>query len=185
MNCQIRKASLQDRDALETLIARSARQLGAADYTAEQIEGALRGAFGVDTQLIQDGSYFVVESAGQIIACGGWSRRRTLFGSDSHAERSAAELDPHVEPGKIRAFFVAPEHARKGIGSLILKRCEADARSFGFWRMELMATLPGARFYAKHGYVANPPIQYELTPGLNIEFVPMRKTFHGNAEHSV
>lgn len=185
MSYEIRKAFLQDRATLETLIARSARQLGAQDYTAEQIEGALRGAFGVDTQLIQDGTYFVVESEGQIIGCGGWSRRRTLFGGDSHAERSAAELDPRVEPGKVRAFFVAPEHARKGIGTIILKRCEDDARSSGFSRLELMATLPGVRLYAKHGYVAGPPIQYELTPGLNIEFVPMRKTLHENSEQGI
>lgn len=185
MRYEIRKASLQDRDALETLIARSARQLGAQDYTVEQIEGALRGAFGVDTQLIQDGTYFVVESEGQIIGCGGWSRRRTLFGGDSHTERSAAELDPRVEPGKIRAFFVVPEHARKGIGTIILKRCENDARSFGFARLELMATLPGVRFYAKHGYISDPHIQYELAPGLNIEFVPMRKTLHGNDKQDI
>lgn len=179
---ELRKATLQDRDALETLISRSARQLGAQDYTAEQIEGALRGAFGVDTQLIQDGTYFVVESESRIVGCGGWSRRRTLFGGDSHAERSAAELNPRVEPGKIRAFFVDPEHVRKGIGTAILKRCEDDARSFGFLRLELMATLPGVRLYARHGYVSGSPIQYELAPGLEIEFVPMRKTLHGNNE---
>ena len=185
MSYQIRKATLQDRDTLETLIARSTRQLGAQDYTAEQIEGALRGAFGVDTQLIQDGTYFVVESEGQIVGCGGWSRRRTLFGGDSHTERSAAELDPHIEPGKIRAFFVAPEHARKGIGTIILKHCEDDARSFSFLRLELMATLPGMRLYAKHGYVAGSPIQYELAPELNIEFVPMCKTLHGRNKQGI
>lgn len=182
MSYEIRKATLQDRDTLKTLIVRSARQLGARDYTSEQIEGALRGAFGVDTQLIQDGTYFVVESGGQIVGCGGWSRRRTLFGGDNHTERSAAELDPRVEPGKIRAFFVAPEHARKGIGTIILERCEDDARSFGFLRLELMATLPGVRLYAKHGYVPGSPIQYEVAPGLNIEFVPMRKALYGDSE---
>jgi GNAT superfamily N-acetyltransferase len=182
---EIRKATLRDRDTLESLIACSARQLGAQDYTAEQIEGALRGAFGVDTQLIQDGTYFVVESEGKIVGCGGWSRRRTLFGGDSHAERSATELDPRGEPGKIRAFFVAPEHARKGIGTIILKHCEDDARSFGFLRLELMATLPGVRLYAKHGYVSGSPIQYELALGLNIEFVPMSKTLHRNNEQVI
>lgn len=182
---ELRQATPQDRETLEALIARSARQLGAQDYTAEQIEGALQGAFGVDTQLIQDGTYFVVESKGRIVGCGGWSRRRTLFGSDSHVERSDTELDPHVEPGKIRAFFVAPEHARKGIGTAILKRCEDDARSFGFSRLELMATLPGVRLYAKHGYVAGSPLQYELAPGLNIEFVPMSKTLHGNKKQGI
>lgn len=176
MRYDIRKASLEDRGALEILIARSIRQLGAQDYTAAQIEAALRGAFGVDTQLIQDGTYFVVEAGDEIIGCGGWSRRRTLFGGDSHAQRSAAELDPHAESGRIRAFFVAPEHARKGIGTIILKRCEAEARSFGFGRLELIATLPGARLYARHGYVAGSPVQYKLVPGLDIEFVPMSKT---------
>lgn len=180
MSYEIRKATLQDREALEMLIARSARRLGAQDYTTEQIEGALRGAFGVDTQLIQDGTYFVVESEGQIIGCGGWSRRRTLFGGDSHVERSAAELDPRIDSGKIRAFFVAPEHARRGIGTIILKRCEEEARSFGFLSLELMATLPGARLYAKHGYTAGSPLQHELEPGLNIDFVPMLKTLHEN-----
>lgn len=178
MRFEIRKAVLEDHDVLERLIARSARQLGAQDYTTEQIEGALRGAFGVDTQLIRDGTYFVVESEGQMIGCGGWSRRNTLFGGDGHSAHSVAELDPRVDPGKIRAFFVAPEHARKGIGTAILKRCEDEARSFGFSRLELMASLPGMRLYAKHGYVAGPSLQYELAPGLNIEFVPMRKTLH-------
>lgn len=182
MRYELRQATPQDRETLEALIARSARQLGTQDYTAEQIESALRGAFGVDTQLIQDGTYFVMESEGRIVGCGGWSRRRTLFGGDSHAERSASELDPRVEPGKIRAFSVDPEYARKGIGTAILKRCEDDARSFGFSRLELMATLPGVRLYAQQGYVADPPIQYELAPGLNIEFVPMSKTLSGGNE---
>ena len=177
----IRKAMPEDRAALEALIARSALQLGAKDYTRAQIEGALRGAFGVDTQLIEDGTYFAVEIAGHIVGCGGWSRRRTLFGGDSHAERNAAELDPAAEPARIRAFFVAPEHARKGIGSLILERCEDEARAFGFSRLELMATLPGVRLYARHGYVADTPIQHELAPGLTIEFVPMRKMLQGNS----
>ena len=185
MSYAIRKATLRDRDTLETLIASSARQLGAQDYTAEQIEGALRGAFGLDTQLIQDETYFVVESEGKIIGCGGWSRRRTLFGGDSHVERSATELDPRIEPGKIRAFFVHPEHSRKGIGTIILKHCEEDARSFGFSRLELMATLPGVKLYAKHGYMPGSPIQYELAPGLNIEFVPMRRTLHAKDDQTI
>jgi N-acetylglutamate synthase-like GNAT family acetyltransferase len=172
---KLRKATLQDQDILEDLISRSARQIGVADYTAEQIEGALRAAFGVDTQLIQDGTYFVVESEGTIVGCGGWSRRRTLFGGDQHAERNPAELDPHLEAGRIRAFFVEPKHARRGIGTTILKQCEADALASGFSRMELMATLTGVKLYAQHGYIPGSPIQYELNPGLPIEFVPMSK----------
>ena len=175
MPYELRKATLRDRDTLEAHIALSARHLGAEDYTAEQIEGALRGAFGVVTQLILDGTYYVVELEGEIVGCGGWSRRQTLFGGDSHEERNAAELDPNSDPAKIRAFFVSSEHARKGIGTLILKHCEDEARSFGYRRAELMSTLPGLRFYSRHGYIADDPIQYELGPGLTIEFVPMSK----------
>ena len=128
---------------------------------------------------------FVAESEDRIVGCGGWSRRHALFGGDGHAERSTTELDPRAEAARIRAFFVAPEHARKGIGTAILKRCEHDARLFGFSRLELMATLPGARLYAQYGYLSDPPIQYELAPGLDIEFVPMRKTLHGNDERCI
>lgn len=161
---------------LESLIARSARQLGSTDYTPEQIEGALKGAFGVDTCLIQDGTYFVVEADNIIVGCGGWSRRKTLFGGDSGAARDDEELDPAIQPAKIRAFFVDPDHARKGIGKAILEHCESEALAHGFRQCELMATLPGLRLYRKYGYVAGTPIQYQLESGTAIEFVPMRKT---------
>src|SRR5690349_15109893 len=98
------------------LIARSARALSAGDYTAQQVEGALAGAFGVDSQLIADGTYFVVECAGALAGCGGWSFRRTLFGGDAHTARDAAALDPATDTAKIRAFFVEPAFARRGIG---------------------------------------------------------------------
>ena len=173
---QLRKATLADQACLEALIARSARTLGARDYTAEQIEGALRGTFGVDTQLIIDGTYFVAESGGEILGCGGWSRRRTLFGGDTGTSRDCSELDPRTEPAKIRAFFVDPTHARKGIGRALLKRCETDARAHGFLRAELMATLPGVRLYGPLGYTARSLVHHELAPGLTIEFVPMHKS---------
>jgi GNAT superfamily N-acetyltransferase len=173
---QLRKATLADQAPLEALIARSARTLGARDYTAEQIEGALRGTFGVDTQLIIDGTYFVAEAEGEILGCGGWSRRRTLFGGDAGTVRDCTELDPRTEAAKIRAFFVDPAHARKGIGRALLERCEADARLHGFSRAELMATLPGLRFYGSSGYTALSPVHHELAPGLTIEFVPMHKS---------
>lgn len=124
---RLRAATLDDVATLEALIARSARQLSAGDYAPEQVEGALRGTFGVDTQLIKDGTYFVAESEDTIAACGGWSYRRTLFGSDSGTQRDASELDPTVDAAKIRAFFVDPSHARKGIGTLLLEQCESAA----------------------------------------------------------
>lgn len=175
MAYRLRNAAESDRAPLEALIAQSARELSAADYTPEQIDAALRGAFGVDSQLIRDGTYYVVECDDAIVGCGGWSRRRTLFGGDAHAQRDAAELDPQVDAAKIRAFFVHPGHARRGIGRLILDHCESQARAAGFARFELMATLPGTRLYATHGYEAETPISHELGGGLTIQFVRMRK----------
>ena len=176
MEYTLRVATLEDFPALRELIARSIHGLGAADYTQAQIEAALQGAFGVDTGLIRDGTLFVAEThARDIVACGGWGRRRTLFGSDARAERDESWLDPKSDPAKIRAFFVDPAHARHGIGRAILARCEADAMRAGFSSLEMMATLPGRRLYEKYGYVANPPIDHPLPGGLTIRFVPMHK----------
>ncbi len=165
-----------DSAEIRELIARSIRALGAADYSPRQIEGALQGAFGLDTQLIADGTYYVVESAGQLLGCGGWSYRRTLFGGDARADRDAGILDPHMDAAKIRAFFIDPSAARRGIGSALLERCEAEARRHGFRRAEMMATLPGVRLYAARGYVPGEKVDYPLAPGLSIEFVPMSKS---------
>jgi GNAT superfamily N-acetyltransferase len=175
MQYAIRLATLDDIPALESLIARSIRTLGAGDYTGRQVEAALKGAFGVDTQLIVDGTYFVVEHAGSLVGCGGWSKRRTLFGSDAHAQRDAGQLDPNHDAAKIRAFFVDPNYARHGIGTALLAHCEGGARSLGFGRFELMATLPGVRLYQARGYVAGPSVLHVLTDHLTIEFVPMQK----------
>jgi GNAT superfamily N-acetyltransferase len=172
----VRNATLADRDVLRDLIARSARELSAADYRPEQVEGALRGAFGIDSQLIHDGTYFVVEESGVIVGCGGWSYRKTLFGGDARPERDAAELDPRTDPAKIRAFFVDPAHARKGIGTMLLEKCESEARLRGFSRVELMSTLPGIRLYSARGYVGVAQVQYEVSPGVAIEFLPMSKS---------
>jgi GNAT superfamily N-acetyltransferase len=176
MAYSIRLATLSDVAAIESLIARSIRELGAGDYTSQQIEAALTGAFGVDTQLIGDGTYFVVDNAGKIVGCGGWSKRRTLFGSDAHAQRDARELDPKSDAAKIRAFFVDPNHARHGIGAALLERCESAARSAGFSRFELMATLPGVRLYRARGYIPGTPILHSLGSNLTIKFVPMSKS---------
>ena len=171
----LRRARLADVPALQSLIATSARALSRQDYTPEQIEGALRGAFGVDTQLIRDGSYFVIEAHGRLAGCGGWSRRRTLFGSDSRADRDATELDPSVDAAKIRAFFIHPDFARRGFGSRLLERCEDDAIAHGFSRLELMATLPGVRLYAARGYQGGSTVEWPLGDGVSIRFLPMSK----------
>jgi len=176
MSYTLRAARMGDEPELQRLIARSIRSLGALDYSPAQIEGALRGAFGVDTNLIRDGTYLAaLGEGGAIVACGGWSRRRTLFGSDARAERDEGWLDPRTDAAKIRAFFVDPAHARRGIGRLILESSEAQARAAGFTRFELMATLPGERLYRRFGYVAQAPLDYALAGGLSIRFVPMSK----------
>lgn len=172
----LRGATPADIPALNALIARSARGLSQGDYRPAQIEGALRGAFGVDSQLLADETYFVVEDDGQIVACGGWSFRSTLFGSDARAGRDSSALDPATQAAKIRAFFVDPARARRGIGSLLLDHCEKAARARGFSQVELMATLPGVKLYAVRGYAALPMVKYDVGNGETIEFIPMRKS---------
>jgi GNAT superfamily N-acetyltransferase len=175
MSWHLRQATADDAAQIQELIGRSIRALGAADYSPEQIEGALKGAFGLDTQLIADATYFVVESQGRLIGCGGWSYRRTLFGGDARADRDAAALDPETDAAKIRAFFVDPEASRRGVGSALLDHCEAEARRHGFRRAEMMATLPGKKLYEARGYVPGVSVQYPVGPGITIEFVPMSK----------
>lgn len=176
MDYSLRKATLADREAIARLIAESARGLSLGDYSARQVEAALGGVFGVDTSLIEDGTYFVVEGeGGALVGCGGWGRRRTLFGGDRYAARDARALDPLTEPARIRAFFVHPAHARKGIGRAILAACEGEARAHGFRALELMATLPGVRLYEACGYAATGRAEYDAGEGVSIELVPMRK----------
>lgn len=180
MDYSIRKATLDDRGGIQQLIAESARGLSRGHYNDAQIEAAIVTVFGVDTDLIEDGTYFVAESEGVLVGCGGWSRRRTLFGGDQFTARDASYLDPAADPGKIRAFFVHPDHARKGIAQAILARCESEAAAHGFRAVELMATLPGVKFYEACGYSGQGTYELELTDGVKLELVPMRKEIHGS-----
>ena len=171
----MRKATLADRDAISRLIAESARRLSREHYADTQIEAAVASVFGVDSTLIEDGTYFVADQEGTLIGSGGWSRRKTLFGGDQFSERDTAMLDSTVEPAKIRAFFVHPEHARKGVARAILSVCEREARAHGFTALELLSTLPGIKFYEANGYSRLGDFDLELNDGVKIEFVPMRK----------
>jgi GNAT superfamily N-acetyltransferase len=176
VNYHLRLATLADEPVLRDLIGRSIRELGVNDYTPEQIEAALLGAFGVDTALIRDQTYFaVVTDAGEIVGCGGWSRRRTLFGSDTRESRDDSWLDPATDAARIRAFFIDSRHARRGLGRLLLDRCEAEATRAGFKQFAMMATLPGKRLYEVCGYVGSETIEHPLPGGLSITFVPMTK----------
>ena len=150
---QIRLATIDDIPALKQLIEDSVRGLSVSHYSAQQIESALQEVFGVDTQLILDGTYFIAEVEGQILGAGGWSKRKTLFGGDdSKAGRVDSLLDPAKDPARIRAFYIHPQWSRRGIGSMILDACEQAARVSGFTTIELASTLPGVPFYLSRGY---------------------------------
>lgn len=166
---------MEDREAITRLIAESARLLSREHYNDTQIETAIVTLFGVDTDLIEDGTYFVAESDGVLVGCGGWSKRKTLFGGDQYSSRDAGYLDPASEPAKIRAFFIHPGHARKGIARAILERCESEALGQGFRALELMATLPGIEFYKSCGFSSTGTFELELREGVKLELEPMRK----------
>ncbi len=154
MDFCIRLASLEDIPKLTTLIPDSARALQAGYYTSEQIEGALGTVFGVDSQLIQDQTYFVAQNNHQtIVGCGGWSKRKTLYGGDSGKNNPEDSLlNPDSDSAKIRAFFVDPAWARRGIGSEIMRVCELAAERAGFKQVEMIVTLAGEPFYTKFDY---------------------------------
>lgn len=174
MDYTIRKARLDERGEIEKLIADSARGLSRKEYSEQQIEAALASIFGVDTDLIRDGTYFVAEKDNKLIGCGGWSKRRNLFGGDRYSNRDSSRIDPKSEPAKIRAFFVHSKFARQGVGRAILSTCEVEAVAEGFNTLELLATLPGVRFYKACGYEGESLVEYEFN-GTVVQFVPMRK----------
>lgn len=177
----IRPATETDIPRLRELIELSVRRLQAGDYTPAQIEGALGHALGLDTQLVADRTYFIAEirdsgGALQIVACGGWSNRKTLFGSDGGPNRQSGLLDPETDAAKIRAIFVHPDFARRGIGSFILKHCEDVAAAAGFSRLEMGSTLTGVPLYTLKGYVERERIDIPLPNGEVLPVVKMTKT---------
>lgn len=174
---QLRAATHADVPVLRALIDDSIRHLSISHYTDEQADAALSVAFfGVDTELLEDQSYFLIEDQGRIAACGGWSRRKKLFGGDGTAGNESGYLDPSRDPAKIRAFFVHPDYARQGLGARLLTHCEAQAQAYGFRAFEMMATLSGEAFYVAHGYQRGDEQEYELPQNLRITGVWMRKT---------
>lgn len=175
----LRLATQDDVSQLHSLIAASVRGLQANDYTPAQIEGALGTVLGLDTQLIADGTYFVLEgkeeSGAKLVGCGGWSKRKTLFGSDHAAVRENDLLDPATDAAKIRAFFIHPDWARRGLGSKILEACEAAARSSGFTRFEMGATLTGVGLYLARGYKTIERVEVPLPNGEVLPVIRMAK----------
>jgi N-acetylglutamate synthase-like GNAT family acetyltransferase len=176
MSYTLRKANSTDIPAIEKLIDASVRGLQTQDYRPEQIDAALRTVFTVDTQLIEDGTYFVVEQNGEMIGCGGWSQRKTLCGGDHHAVRDNVLMDPLRDAAKIRAIFVAPQCARCGIGSILLKEAENAARAAGFRRLEMGATLTGVPVYLRRGYREIETMTVPLEKGVTLPVVRMEKS---------
>ena len=189
-NIHLRLAVPEDVPVLRDLIDASVRGLQTQDYTPAQIEGALKTVFGVDSQLIADGTYIVAEAESSalestggknsetglmIVGCGGWSKRKTLYGSDHWTGREDALLDPLRDAAKIRAFFIHPDWSRRGVGSAILKACEDAARSAGFTRYEMGATLTGAKLFGAKGYVAVKRISVPLVNGESLPVIHMEK----------
>jgi GNAT superfamily N-acetyltransferase len=173
----IRLAGAVDIPTLEWLIPLSVRELQAATYSPAQMEAALGPVFGVDTQLIRDGTYFVVEDGDLIVGCGGWSRRKAAFGGDRERQGEDAALDPTQDPARIRAFFVHPDWARRGIGRLILTRCEEAIRAAGFREVVLVATLAGEPLYAASGFAVIERYEVPLSGGVALPVVRMEKRF--------
>src|SRR5437588_9975573 len=187
MKTTIRPAVPADVPALRLLIDASVRGLQAQDYTPAQIDRALESIFGVDSQLIADGTYFVAEIVTsedtspqeelqkEIAGCGGWSKRKTLFGGDQWRGRHDDLLDPARDPAKIRSFFIDPQWARQGIGSMILKACEDAAKAAGFTRCEMAATLTGVKLFQARGYLPLEPVDVPLGDGTSLPVVHMAK----------
>jgi GNAT superfamily N-acetyltransferase len=179
----IRLAREADIPALDLLIEASVRGLQAKDYTPAQIEGALGTVLGLDTQLISDETYFVAETVRvnesavpKLAACGGWSRRKTLFGADRGPGREPELLDPAKDAAKVRAIFVHPKFARRGLGSLILAHVEAAAMAAGFHRFEMGSTLTGVPLYSLKGYVEVERVGVPLQNGEALPIVRMVKS---------
>jgi GNAT superfamily N-acetyltransferase len=173
----IRPSTEADIPVLEDLIPVSVRVLQAAYYSHAQMEAALGPVFGVDRSLIKDGTYYVVVDAGRIVGCGGWSRRSAVFGGDRHRQTEDALLNPNDDPARIRAFFIHPDYARRGIGRMILQTCESAIVAAGFRKALLVATLAGEPLYARFGYMEQERYEVPLREGLNLPVVRMGKCF--------
>jgi GNAT superfamily N-acetyltransferase len=160
---------------MDALIRRSGIQLSKGFYTDEQAAAITRHVFGVDTQLVEDGTYFVVERDGDMLACGGWSKRATLFGGDQHKSGPDPLLDPATQPARIRAFFVDPAVPRQGLGRMLMEHCEREAAAAGFRLMELAATMPGVPLYRACGFEGIEDLALALPGGVSVPLTRMRK----------
>jgi GNAT superfamily N-acetyltransferase len=171
----VRAARPDDIPAMEALIARSGIALSEGFYTREQAAAVTEHVFGVDTQLVADQTYFLIEQDGKLVACGGWSKRSTLFGADRAKQGPDPLLDPATEPARIRAFFVDPSAARQGLGRLLLRHCTDAAAAGGFSALELAATMPGVPLYLACGFEVVEPFEITLPGPIQVPLARMRR----------
>lgn len=167
-----RLATLDDVPAIAALMERAISQLQRGFLSEAEI-AASRAHMGLDSQLIRDGSYFLIIADGQLAGCGGWSARATLFGGDSSGGRDPAMLDPLRDPARIRAMYTDPAFVRRGVGRMIIGLCEAAARAAGFRRAEMAATLAGAPLYEACGYAVIEPFEAQAPGGVPVPLVRM------------
>jgi GNAT superfamily N-acetyltransferase len=172
-NLTHRLATTDDVPRLRAIVNEAIGVLQASYLTPEQITSS-RAIMGLDLQLVEDGTYFVIESDGEIVGCGGWSRRSTLYGNDATPRRNAALLNPSTEPARVRAMYTDPRFARRGVGRLILTLCESAAAAEGFHQLELMATLSGHPLYQSFGFVDVEEVTDD-TGGAPVPLIRMRK----------
>jgi len=171
---RLRLATRADIPAIEPLMASSIRELMRGLLRDDQVEASF-AIMGLDTQLIDDGTYFAIDDEGRIAGCGGWSRRATLFGGNHTAGRSDALLDPARDPARVRAMYTHPDYARRGIGRAILAACESAAQAEGFRNLELAATMAGVPLYRACGYAPIEAFEQATPSGVAVPLVRMGK----------
>lgn len=175
MQLSLRRATKHDIPEIERVIRESIVGISSRSYDPRQVTSALEYIARLDGELIDDQTYFVAESEGRIVACGGWSGRARLYAGSGSSGGDARLLDPAIEPAKIRAMFVVPQFERRGIGRMILQRCESDARASGFRRLELMAMLSGEAMYTACGYRVVESVAAKLQDGTPFPLTKMEK----------
>jgi GNAT superfamily N-acetyltransferase len=171
----IRLAMPADVEAIDALMKQSIRDIFPRFYDVRQTASSIVHVSSVDRMLIDDGTYFVIEEAGELIACGGWSRREKLYTGSGDGLTDARLLDPSTEPARVRAMFVRPDRTRRGLGMRILGACEAAAQAEGFRTLALMATLPGVPLYEKYGFAVTEPATITMPDGVALAAAAMEK----------
>jgi len=172
----LREATPEDIPELQRLIEVSVRTLSVGLYTPAQTEAALVHVFGVDTQLVADGTYYVIEEDAAIVAAGGWSARQSLYGGDQAKRETDSALDPNAAPARIRAFFVHPAWTRRGLARRLFAACETAAHARGFRSFELVATLPGEPLYRALGFASVEDVSIPLSGDLVLPCVRMHRS---------